>query len=466
MNLIVISYYYSDYYATDGMYDLYFRIVFKVGNPQIATPLEHIQYNYNNSWRDQISSIDYKVNDVLSHTKTYAYDESGNIKEIDDSRDSVSSENMTWEGRQLKSLIKDCYSISYKYNDQGIRTEKQVSCGSDTTVTKYIVNGDKVLVEYRGTNIIYYTYDADGSLLSMNLNGNEYFYVTNLQGDIIEIVDINLNTVVSYKYDAWGNIIYQTNNDLARINPYRYRGYRYDEETGWYYLNSRYYNPEIGRYINANDVSVISPSSINGVNLYTYSVNNPVMVSNKTERVAQVYGTSAASSIVSNGGFVVNNLKATNSYKDVSNKQNLGYLAFKEFNSNYYGNIFANMGFKAGKGYMQSLLFWFADETDDTLGKGLWKGMGYVFIGCLAIVEIGSSMQYYNSLNIPQKDKNLAIGLEIGNVVTTTSFVIAGAAIGQALIPIPVVGAVVGGIVGGLVGNLIYDESVDWWFKK
>src|SRR5690554_4596686 len=103
-----------------------------------------------------------------------------------------------------------------------------------------------------------------------------------------------------------------------------------DVETGWYYLNSRYFNPEIGRVINAKDVSEIVTTSINGANLYSYSVNNPVTISAYTERVAQVYGTSAASSIVSNGGFVVNNLKATNSYKDVSNKQNLGYLAFKE----------------------------------------------------------------------------------------------------------------------------------------
>jgi hypothetical protein len=78
-----------------------------------------------------------------------------------------------------------------------------------------------------------------------------------------------------------------------------------------YYLNSRYYNPEIGRYINANDVSEITPSSINGVNLYTYSVNNPVMVSAYTERVAQVYGTSAAGAVVSNGGGISSNTSPT-----------------------------------------------------------------------------------------------------------------------------------------------------------
>ena len=82
-------------------------------------------------------------------------------------------------------------------------------------------------------------------------------------------------------------------------------------ETGLYYLNSRYYNPEIGRYINANDVGAISPSSVNGVNLYMYSVNNPVSISVHTERIAQVYGSSAASSIVSSGGGISLNTSPT-----------------------------------------------------------------------------------------------------------------------------------------------------------
>ncbi|QVK19397.1 hypothetical protein KHQ81_06855 [Mycoplasmatota bacterium] len=96
----------------------------------------------------------------------------------------------------------------------------------------------------------------------MKKDGNEYFYIKDLQGNISIIVDENGNIVVEYSYDAWGNIIStkeynadeteKTELDIAKINPYRYRGYRYDEETGWYYLNSRYYNPEIGRFINAD----------------------------------------------------------------------------------------------------------------------------------------------------------------------------------------------------------------------
>lgn len=145
----------------------------------------------------------------------------------------------TFEG---KSLVNHTnwfdLSITYKYNIQGYRTSKIVN-GVDHT---YVLDGDKVC---RFVNdVISYTYVVDGTLISMKLNGNEYFYITNLQGDIIELVDILGNTVATYNYDAWGNIIYQTDNDIAKKNPYRYRGYRYDEETSLYYCNSRYYNPE------------------------------------------------------------------------------------------------------------------------------------------------------------------------------------------------------------------------------
>ena len=97
---------------------------------------------------------------------------------------------------------------------------------------------------------------------------------------LIELVDETGNTVVKYLYDAWGNIIYQsdsTNVDLANKNPYRYHGYRYDNETSLYYCNSRYYDPAIGRWISADDVSYLDTSDINGLNLYCYCGNNPIM---------------------------------------------------------------------------------------------------------------------------------------------------------------------------------------------
>ncbi|MFP4287143.1 MAG: RHS repeat-associated core domain-containing protein [Candidatus Izemoplasmataceae bacterium] len=157
-----------------------------------------------------------------------------------------------------------------------IRTGKNNGSCSGTSSTTYTLGGDRVLVEERSDGtILYFTYDYDGSLLSMNYNGDEYFYITNLQGDIIELVDINGVSVAKYTYDAWGNITTQTGS-IADINPYRYRGYRWDEETGYYYLNSRYYNPQIGRFINLDALSFLDTSGHLGSNGYTYTFNNPI----------------------------------------------------------------------------------------------------------------------------------------------------------------------------------------------
>jgi RHS repeat-associated protein len=151
-------------------------------------------------------------------------------------------------------------------------------------MTEYILEGNLVLVEKKGNDVIYYTYNQDGSILSFNYQGNEYFYIKNLQGDIIKIIDATGNTVATYRYDAWGNIIdsWDSNIGIGSLNPYRYRSYRYDTETGLYYLNARYYDPSIGRSISADSISYLDPSSEQGLNLYAYCNNNPVMYLDST----------------------------------------------------------------------------------------------------------------------------------------------------------------------------------------
>ena len=113
----------------------------------------------------------------------------------------------------------------------------------------------------------------------MRLNGTEFYYVSNVFGDIIYLLNSDGDIVVEYRYDAWGNVTYQTDTSgvsLATKNPYLYRGYRFDSETNLYYLNSRYYNPETGRFINADEL-LGSVGDILGHNMYAYTQNNPVM---------------------------------------------------------------------------------------------------------------------------------------------------------------------------------------------
>lgn len=108
---------------------------------------------------------------------------------------------------------------------------------------------------------------------------NIYYYLRNLQGDVIGIYDTNGNLKVKYNYDAWGNCtISSETNDyvLARVNPIRYRGYYYDQDTGLYYLNSRYYNPQWRRFISPDSTEYIDSENPNELNLYAYCYNDPV----------------------------------------------------------------------------------------------------------------------------------------------------------------------------------------------
>ena len=164
---------------------------------------------------------------------------------------------------------------------------------------KFYLNGNKVFAQDDGTNRFIFYYGFDG-LTVFSLNSVEYVYKKNIQNDIIGIYDNNGQEITKYIYDAWGNhktfvldngqfvdisthLDYTqsglNNKTIALLNPFRYRSYYYDEETGLYYLNSRYYDRQIGRFINADDISTLDVTQIafNGLNLYAYCLNNPVM---------------------------------------------------------------------------------------------------------------------------------------------------------------------------------------------
>jgi RHS repeat-associated protein len=162
-----------------------------------------------------------------------------------------------------------------------MRTEKTVN----GVTTKYHVVDNKVTFETKITpetneiENIYYTYDSDDNLISMELNGVEYYYVRNAQGDIIGLVDSNGVQVVIYTYDSGGKLISidgSLKDTLGIKNPYRYRGYRYDNETGLYYLQNRYYNYEWGRFLNA-DATLGSIGELLSYNMFIYVENNPIM---------------------------------------------------------------------------------------------------------------------------------------------------------------------------------------------
>ncbi|SHJ09847.1 RHS repeat-associated core domain-containing protein [Clostridium amylolyticum] len=237
---------------------------YSTGIPTTETSVN--SYTYDSNWKDKLTSY---------NGKAITYDEIGNPK-------TYNNYTYTWErGRALKSISGNGLSASYKYNDEGIRIEKTVN----NVNTKYYLSGDKVVFEDNGTDKIYYTYEAAGQLASMNLNGVEYYYIRNAQGDVIGLFDKNGVTVASYTYDSWGKLIsikdqngVNVTNTVTHVgykNPYRYRGYRYDVETQMYYLQSRYYNPEWGRFINA-DALIGNPGELLSHNLFAYCKDNPI----------------------------------------------------------------------------------------------------------------------------------------------------------------------------------------------
>lgn len=200
--------------------------------------------------------------------KTYIYDEQNQLIEVKDST-----------GTTL---------ATFTYDQEGKRTSTTTPSG--TTYFHYNQN-DQVIEETNsnGSIITEYTWDSIGHPLTMIKDGKTYYYHVNGHGDVTALTDSNGSVVAEYQYDAWGNILSQTGS-MASANPYLYAGYRYDEATGFYYLMSRYYNAEAGRFISSDDPQVIKsltdqalkePSNYKGLslmpNLYAYAANNPVM---------------------------------------------------------------------------------------------------------------------------------------------------------------------------------------------
>ena len=170
---------------------------------------------------------------------------------------------------------KDTTSLGFGYYESGQRMWKTVG----NEVRYYVYRSSRLAAEITGDYALYFHHDANGGIVGFtHVSGNtqtEYFYRKNLQGDVIGIVDSTGASVAEYRYDAWGRILEATGT-MASVNPIRYRGYYYDAETGLYYLHSRYYDPEVGRFINP-DAFASTGQGILGANMFAYCGNEPIL---------------------------------------------------------------------------------------------------------------------------------------------------------------------------------------------
>ena len=185
--------------------------------------------------------------------------------------------------------------------------------GKQTVTHEYLTLNGKVARETIKTNnsltaVLDFIYDESGKpfALKYSTNGTSfqtYYYVLNLQGDVVKLIHyipgFEYESVATYEYDAWGNIV-SSSGRLAEINPLRYRGYYYDNETGFYYLQSRYYDPANRRFINA-DVYASTGQGFVGTNMFAYCVNNPVFLTDKDGNFAIAIGIGAAVEAICGG---------------------------------------------------------------------------------------------------------------------------------------------------------------------
>ena len=218
-------------------------------------------YGYTDAvWKDLLTSF---------NGQAITYDEIGNPLAY---RDGFA---FTWQcGRRLSSISHNGDSISYTYDPDGIRTSKTVN----GTTTKYHVMNGTLLGQTKGSDTIVFLYDEKGNKYGFDYNGTKYYYIFNVQGDVIGILNQAGQKIVSYTYDPWGKVLSVDGSEaftIGQINPIRYRSYYYDTETGFYYLQSRYYDPTTRRFLNIDDY--VDPNKgIDGLNLFVYSKNNPI----------------------------------------------------------------------------------------------------------------------------------------------------------------------------------------------
>lgn len=197
------------------------------------------------------------------------YDLNGNVL-------TYGNKKFTWSnGKNLSGIIDGNNKYNYLYDEDGLRANKTIN--GKTTYYNYV--DGSVRYQTDGTNTMYFQYSTTSAPVGFIYNGSQYFYMINQNNDVMGITDKNGNLLCSYTYDEWGTpkvASNSANTEIAEINPIRYRGYYYDNETGYYYLQSRYYDPSICRFINSDTYDYIDNTSQLGFNLFAYCGNNPI----------------------------------------------------------------------------------------------------------------------------------------------------------------------------------------------
>lgn len=286
---LIAEYDYLDGTSRRYMYDNNGNIVSKFYYTNVtsedltnASLEETVWYAYSDvNWSDKLTSYDGQdiIYDVIGNPTTYR------------------GANLTWDGKRMSSYSINNKRYEYEYNVDGMRTVKRTYIDNILTESCLYIWKETTLIACRVSSLttgvvtnVCFLYDNKDELFGAYVNGEMYAFIKNLQGDIISIVSLNSGATLNIEYDAWGNPVYKQSSgdsvNLYILSSIGYRGYLYDRETGLYYLESRYYDPETGRFISADDIEMIIPKTPNiitafdkyyNMNVYSYCRNNPVM---------------------------------------------------------------------------------------------------------------------------------------------------------------------------------------------
>ena len=257
--------------------------------------------NYN-SLKQSLSKPKLKIN--LRNNNTITYDDKGRMASFGNKTILyVNFGNTTSKGSNIKyGYTRGCLlttftnssnniSLSFSYNYNGIRQSK--TANNSNTHTFYYDNSNRLLFENTSEGLIEYIYSGN-SLIGAIFNGRKFRYIKNILGDIIEIRNESGEIICGYSYDSFGNNeLYDYTNSQSNIydrkfvdlNPFRYRGYYYDQESCLYYLINRYYDPETHRFLTIDSFEYLDIESIGGIDLYQYCNNNPVMYADEDGNV-------------------------------------------------------------------------------------------------------------------------------------------------------------------------------------
>lgn len=225
------------------------------------TKIGNLTLTYDNDIKDRLIKVGDDVVTYSSSSPLMPRSYAGNV--------------YTFEGRKLITYANSSGQYTYTYNNVGLRISKSDHRG---VTTKYVYDGTKLVTEIAPTYRLDFLYDENGELFGFIKDGTRrYFYIRDWMKNILGIIDNNGNVVVKYDCTAYGKVTVTTDTaGLASINPFRYKGYYYDQESGMYYCETRFYVPEWGRWLNTDSPNFIEPNKLNQLNLFAYCGNQPI----------------------------------------------------------------------------------------------------------------------------------------------------------------------------------------------